>query len=119
MAQRANMPGGMGGMGGPGMGMGGPPGMGNMFGGPEAEAKLRANPRIAKYFEDPQFNNMWQMTQKDPNMLMQLIQTDPRFMDVFKELTGVDLMDVQEKELKRKEQADDLKKKNAAEEKAK
>ena len=25
-------------------------GMGDMFGGPEAEAKLRANPRIAKYF---------------------------------------------------------------------
>ena len=39
----------------------GPPGggMGNMFGGPEAEAKLRANPRIAKYFEDPQFAGMW------------------------------------------------------------
>jgi len=40
-------PGGMGGMGG---GMGG---LGGMFGGPEAEAKLKANPRIAKYFEDP------------------------------------------------------------------
>jgi len=27
---------------------------------------------------------------------MQMIQSDPRFMDVFKELTGIDLMDVQE-----------------------
>ena len=64
------MGGSMGGMG--GMGMGGMPGaggpaggggMGGMFGGPEAEAKLKANPRIAKYFEDPQFRTMWQMCQ--------------------------------------------------------
>jgi len=34
-------------------------GLGNMFGGPEAEAKLRAHPRISKYFDDPQFMNMW------------------------------------------------------------
>jgi len=43
------MPGGMGGMGGMG---GGPPGMGglaSMF----DENKLKQNPRIAKYFEDP------------------------------------------------------------------
>ena len=51
--------GGMGGMGGMPGAPGGGGGMGNMFGGPQAEAKLRANPRIAKYFEDPQFNNMW------------------------------------------------------------
>ena len=45
-------------------------------------------------------------------MLMKLIQQDPRFMDVFKELTGVDLMDMQEKELKRKDaDADNLKRK--------
>jgi hypothetical protein len=31
---------------------------------------------------------------------MQVIQTDPRFMDVFKELTGIDLMDLQEQNLK-------------------
>lgn len=34
------------------------------------------------------------MMQQDPNMMMQLVQTDPRFMHVFKVLTGVDLMDV-------------------------
>ena len=50
-----------GGMGG-GMGGGAPGGgMNNMFGGPQAEAKLRANPRIAKYFEDPKFRSMWEM----------------------------------------------------------
>jgi hypothetical protein len=91
------MGGGMGGMGGGGGGMGG------MFGGPEAEAKLKANPRIAKYFEDPRFAATWQMCSQNPQMLMQVIQTDPRFMDVFKELTGIDLMDVQEKQMKEKE----------------
>jgi hypothetical protein len=44
------MPGG--GMGGGGMG-GGMGGLGGLFGGPEAEQKLKSNPRIAKYFEDP------------------------------------------------------------------
>ena len=58
-------PGGMGGMGGAPGGMGGGPsgpggpggpsgpgGMGDMFG-PQGKAKLMANPRIAKYFQDP------------------------------------------------------------------
>lgn len=98
MGGMGGMPG-MGGMGGMG---GGPPGggaggLGGMLGGPEAEAKLKANPRIAKYFEDPQFAAKYAMCNQNPQMLMQIIQTDPRFMDVFKELTGVDLMDVQEK----------------------
>lgn len=47
-------------------------------------------------------------------MLMQLVQTDPRFMDVFKELTGVDLMDMQEKEMKRRDQDEDQKKQRLA-----
>ena len=34
---------------------------------------------------------------------MQLIQTDPRFMDVFKELTGIDFRDIQEQERKKEE----------------
>lgn len=45
-AQMRSASGGMGGMGGAGLG--------GMFG-PEGEAKLKANPRIAKYFEDPTF----------------------------------------------------------------
>lgn len=100
-----------------GGGMGG--GLGSMLGGPEAEARLRAHPRIGKYFQDPKFNNMWLMCQQNPQMLMQMIQTDPRFMDVFKELTGVDLMDLQEKQMKEKDKAEELKKKREAEEKAK
>lgn len=79
-----------------------PGGPGGMFG-PQAEAKLKQNPRIAKYFEDPQFKNMWVMSQQNPQMMMQCVQSDPRFMDVFKELTGIDLMDMQEQEMKRKD----------------
>lgn len=40
-------------------------------------------------------------------------------MDIFKELTGIDLMDMQEQELKRRDQAEDAKKKRDAELKAK
>jgi hypothetical protein len=46
---------------------------------------------------------------------MQLIQSDPRFMDVFKELTGVDLMDLQEKEMKNRDTEADAKKNKEAE----
>ena len=131
-ARAGGFGGGMGGMpGGFGGGMGGMPGGpggfggagpkpgagGGLFGGPEAEAKLRSNPRIAKYFEDPQFRNMWTMCQQNPQMMMQLVQSDPRFMDIFKELTGIDLMDMQEKEMKRRDQEEELKKKREAEEK--
>ena len=65
-----------------------------MFGS-AAIAKLMANPRIAKYFEDPKFRNTFEMCKKQPEMLMQLMQVDPRMMDVFKELTGIDLMEMQ------------------------
>jgi len=43
------------------------------------------------------------MCQQKPEMLMQLVQSDPRFMDVFKELTGIDLMDMQEAQMKQKD----------------
>lgn len=65
-----------------------------MFG-PQAMMKLMANPRIAKYFEDIKFRNTFEMVKRDPQMLMKIMQTDPRFMDIFKELTGIDLEDMQ------------------------
>ena len=64
-----------------------------MFG-PAAMAKLKANPRIANYFNDPKFCNMFEMMKQNPQVMMQLVQSDPRFMDVFKELTGIDLMEM-------------------------
>ena len=50
-------------------------------------------------------------------MLMQLMQTDPRMMDCFKELTGIDLMDVQEQNMKSQEIDKEEKKKREAEDK--
>ncbi len=50
---------------------------------------------------------------------MQIMQMDPRFMDVFKELTGIDLMDMQSQQMKQKEQTEELKKKREEEEKKK
>jgi hypothetical protein len=35
---------------------------------------------------------MFEMCKQNPQMMMQLMQADPRFMDIFKELTGIDLM---------------------------
>ena len=54
----------MGGMGGMGGGM--PGGMGGMGGGDgpfsaAALAKVKTNPRIAKYFEDPKFKNLFEL----------------------------------------------------------
>lgn len=89
-----------------------------MFG-PSSMAKLMANPRIAKYFEDPKFRNMFEMVKRDPQMMMQIMQTDPRFMDVFKELTGIDLMEMQGEQMKAKEKQEDLKKKAEEERKKK
>lgn len=38
-------------------------GGGGLFGGSDSDAKLKSNPRIAKYFEDPKFKMMWEMGQ--------------------------------------------------------
>jgi len=51
--------------------------------------------------------------------LMKLIQSDPRFMDVFKELTGIDLLDMQEKEMKKQDNSADMKKQRDIENKKK
>jgi stress-induced-phosphoprotein 1 len=43
--------------------------------------------------------------------MMQFVQTDPRMMDVFKEITGIDLMDMQAQQMKGKEKSEDMRKK--------
>ena len=90
--------------------------MGSMFG-PQAMVKLMANPRTAKYFEDPQFRNMFEMCKQQPQMLMQLMQSDPRFMEIFQVLTGIDLMKMQEDQMQNKEMSEEMKKKAEAERK--
>lgn len=83
----------------------------DLFSSPEAEAKLKNNERTKKYFEDPQFTTMWGMLKQNPQMMMQMFQSDPRMMDCFKVLTGIDLQDVQEQEMKTRAQEDEEKKK--------
>ena len=86
-----------------------------MFG-PQAMLKLMANPRIAGYFQDPKFRTTFEMCKQNPQMLMQLMQVDPRMMDVFKELTGIDLMDMQAEQMKNKDRQAEMAKARAAEE---
>ncbi len=80
--------------------------------------KLYTDPRTAGYMKDPQFNNMLQFAINDQKMLMQLIQSDPRFMDVFSVLTGIDLGKMNEEQMKadtQKEEFDKRRKKEAEE----
>lgn len=56
------------------------------------------------------------MCQKNPQVMMQFVQTDPRMMDVFKEITGIDLMDMQAQQQKSKEKSEDLRKHREEEE---
>ena len=75
----------------PNMATMGMPGGGNPFGA-EGMAKAEADPKIAQWLKDDvQFRNMFDMCKQNPQMLMQLMQTDPRFMEVFKAMTGLDL----------------------------
>ena len=53
--------------------------------------KLFTDPRTAPLMADPQFKNLIDYAMKDQKILMQLLQTDPRFMTVFSVLTGIDL----------------------------
>jgi hypothetical protein len=40
-----------------------------MFG-TQAMAKLMQNPRIAAYFQDPKFRNMFELIKRSPEMMM-------------------------------------------------
>ena len=60
--------------------------------GPGGLAKAENDPKVAKWLKDDiMFRNQFDMCKRDPNMLMQLMGQDPRWMEVFKILTGVDL----------------------------
>jgi hypothetical protein len=59
---------------------------------------------------DPKFKNLLVFALKDQKMLFQLLHTDPRFMDVFSVLNGIDMTKMNEDALKaqkeRKEEED-------------
>lgn len=65
--------------------------------GPQGLAKLMQDPTVAGYFADVDFKNKFELCRQQPQMLMQLMQSDPRFMHVFKVATGIDLMDMSQK----------------------
>ena len=59
---------------------------------------------------DPKFKNLLVFALKDQKILFQLLHTDPRFMDVFSVLNGIDMTKMNEEALKaqkeRKEEED-------------
>ena len=83
--------------------------------------KLFTDPRTAGMMSDPQFKNLVDFAMKDQKILIQMIQTDPRFMTVFSVLTGIDMEkmseDVQKASEERKKEEE--KKKKEEEEKYK
>jgi stress-induced-phosphoprotein 1 len=85
-------------------------------------SKLYTDPRTMKYMQDPQFRTLLEYGMKDQKMLMELVSKDPRFMDVFSVLTGLDLTKMGEDEEKRrreKEAADKERKKKEDEDRVK
>lgn len=100
--------------------MGGMGGMGNMFGGGKnpfgggedgpfsaaALTKLKSNPKIAMHLMDVKFRNLYDLCIQNPQMLMQVMQMDPRFTDVFSELTGINLGDMAENKQKYEQQTE-------------
>jgi hypothetical protein len=67
-------------------------------------AKAESDPRVAKWLkEDIMFRNQFDMLKMNPNMILQLMGSDPRWMEVFKILTGVDLQAFSEAKQKEQE----------------
>ena len=77
--------------------------------------KLFTDPRTAGMMRDPQFKNLIDFAMRDQKILMQMMQTDPRFMTVFSVLTGIDFEkmneDVQKASEERKKEEEEKKKK--------
>lgn len=85
----------------------------------DAMTKLMANEKTKKFFSDPDFRNKFDFCKQNPQMFMQLMQTDPRFMQVFQVITGIDLEAMQEQQFKNRDKMDELKKQKEAEDKKK
>lgn len=85
--------------------------MGNMFS-PLKFAEIASKPPVSQYMADPDFKQKWDMLQLNPQALItQFMQTDPRFMEVFGLLTGIDMaklnqagFEMQKKDEERKEE---------------
>ena len=67
-------------------------------------AKLMSHPKTSKYFADPQFKNLIEFCKQQPQMFLQLIQSDPRMMDVFAVVSGIDLDKFGEERMQQKKE---------------
>ena len=83
--------------------------------------KLFTDPRTAGMMKDPNFKNLIDFAMRDQKVLMQMMQTDPRFMTVFSVLTGIDFEKMSENVQKESEERkkEEEKKKKEEEEKRK
>lgn len=99
MGGMGGMPGNMnmGGMGG-GMGGGGMDPAGMLSG--DNMDRMKTIPKFAPWFQDVQFANKFEMCKTNPMAILQLAQQDPRFMDIFGELTGVNMGAMREDKMK-------------------
>ena len=78
--------------------------------------KLYTDPRTAPLMKDPQFKNILDYAMRDQKVLLQMVQTDPRFMDVFSVLTGIDMGKMNEEAQKAEEKREEERKKKEKEE---
>lgn len=85
----------------------------------EGMAKLEADPKVSKYLEDPDFKRKIEFCKVNPQMMMQLMQTDQRFQEVFRVITGIDLMGMQEQQFQKQKEDEAAKAKKEEEEKKK
>ena len=72
--------------------------------------KLYTDPRTSKYMSDPQFSSLLNYAMKDQKVLMDLVSKDPRFMDVFSVLSGIDLSSMSEDAMKNKKEKEEKEK---------
>ncbi|KAI0829345.1 chaperone [Trametes gibbosa] len=65
--------------------------LGKIFANPNLFGKLAANPRTAKHLADPAFAAKLRAFQQNPKLAETALQSDPRMIDVFGALMGIDI----------------------------
>lgn len=78
--------------------------------------KLFTDPRTAAYMKDPQFKNALDYAIRDQKMFVDMIQKDPRFMDAFSVVTGIDMNKMNEDAQREQKAKEEERKKKEAEE---
>lgn len=82
----------------------------NPFFNAEALTKLMMNEKTRRYMDDPDFKMKFEFCKSNPQMFMQLMQVDKRFMEVFQVITGLDLEVMQKSQEENHARMEELKK---------